>query len=784
MRRRDGAETGVPALDAGGAPWRLPPGFPAESGIIRNRDADASRARAGPGDIRAGGAPHARLPHLGDDPRAADANLGRHEPGGSLNPFRILTAAAAIAFVTATIALLLALRIPALDLPDGARPAAVSAGTTRIVVIDTDLIEEPDVLPDHAAMDAMFARQTELHTLLATPGAEVEARLADGGAIAVEPRQRRLGDVPAMFWFQVAVGMASLFISAWVFGLRPRDAGARIYAFTGLFVFLAAVTAAVYSTRGLAMDGTQFRVLSAVNHIGTIGFGSVLVGLLGVYPRRILPVRWFAALAAVYAVVALGDVFRFLPLSVFMAVIVSQMAAAIVLGVMQWRATRRDPLNRASLRWFLIATLVGTSLFVFLRIVPTFLGWGEEAVIPQGYAFGFFLIMHGGLALGLTRYRVFDLDDLAYRVWFWFGGAILVMAIDAVLIVWLYDQPWASLSLALLLTGFVYFPLRQYFLSRFLAPNRPDAAARLADVIAMTFSDRGDGRETAWDGILDRTFRPLGGPARTARPVAEPAIIDSGAAMLVPATAGCAPRILTLANEGRRLFTPHDVAAARTLCHMATMAADNHAAHERGVREERDRIARDVHDNIGAQLLSALHAREPARKDALLRETLGELRTIVNEGFGATHDLADLMADLKSEVAERLAHAGVGLDWRAEGLSGELPVQHGHALRSIVREAVSNIVKHADAARVSVRAATREAVFELAIEDDGAGCAPDDGHVGNGLANMRARAENAGGSIAWSKGGAGGCRVELAFPLAGPSAGAKAGEAATTGAMR
>lgn len=682
-----------------------------------------------------------------------------------MNPFRILTAAAAIAFVTATIALLLALRIPAVDLADGARPIAVTAGAVRLAVSDADLIEEPDVLPDHAAMDAMFSRQSALYALMTKPGARVEIGLADGGTAQVEPRPRRPGDLPAMFWFQIAVGMASLFISAWVVGLRPRDTGARIYAFTGLFVFLAAVTAAVYSTRGLAMDGSQFRVLSAVNHIGTIGFGAVLVGLLGIYPRRVLPLRWLAPLAAVYAVVALGDVFRFLPLSLFLAVLVSQMATAIVLGVLQWRATRRDPINRASLRWFLLATLVGTSLFVFLRIVPTFLGWGEAAVIPQGYAFGFFLIMHGGLALGLTRYRVFDLDDLAYRVWFWFGGAILVMAIDAVLIVWLYEQPWASLSLALLLTGFVYFPLRQYCLGRFLAPNRPDAGARLADVIAMTFSDPGGGREFLWDGILDRTFRPLGGPARTARPVVEPEIIDSGAAMLVPATAGCAPRILTLANQGRRLFTPHDVAAARTLCHMATMAADNHAAHERGVREERDRIARDVHDTIGAQLLSALHAREPARKDALLRETLSELRSIVNEGFAATHDLSDLMADLKSEVAERLSHAGVALDWRAGGVSGQVPVQHGHALRSIVREAVSNIVKHAGAARVLVEATTRDAVFSLGIEDDGSGRPADDGHVGNGLANMRARAEGAGGSIAWTKGGRGGCRVDVGLPV-------------------
>lgn len=670
------------------------------------------------------------------------------------------------AFIAAIIAVFLALSIPAVDVPAGARPVAVTAGATTIAIGDTDLIEEPDVLPDHASMDEMFRRQSEISAALAEPGAEVIARSPDGGEIGIKPRPRRLADLPVMFWFQIAVGMASLFISSWVYGLRPRDAGARMYAFTGLFVFLAAVTAAAYSTRGLAMDGEVFRVLSAINHLGTLGFGTVLVGLLAVYPRRVMPMRYFAPLAGLYGLVILGDMFRLLPLSLFMMVAVSQMATAIVLGVLQWRATRRDPVNRASLRWFLLATLVGTALFVFLRLVPTFLGWGEEAVIPQGYAFGFFLIMHGGLALGLLRYRLFELDEFAYRIWFWFGGAILVIAVDAVLIVWLYEQPWASLSLALLVTGFLYFPLRQYFLTHFLAPNRPDVDTRTTDVIAMTFADTPAAREALWDGILERTFRPLGGPARATGDVAEPAIVDDGTALLVPATAGCAPRILTLANEGRRLFTMHDVAAVRALCRMATIAADNHDSHDRGVREERDRIARDVHDNIGAQLLSALHAPEVARKDALLRETLGELRAIVNEGFGARHRLADIAADLQSEVAERLALAGIALDWRADALDGDLPVQRGHALRSILREAVSNIVKHSGAGRVVVEARSGGDRLDIVIEDDGRGCEPGEGAAGNGLHNMTARAESLGGTIAWSRAGNGGCRVELALPIA------------------
>ncbi|MFC6762178.1 hypothetical protein ACFQFQ_28700 [Sulfitobacter porphyrae] len=62
--------------------------------------------------------------------------------------------------------------------------------------------------------------------------------------------------------------------------------------------------------------------------------------------------------------------------------------------------------------------------------------------------------MHIGLALGIIRWRVFELDRYAYYVWVWLAGAVLIFATDLVLLLWLREQPWASLSLALLIGGF------------------------------------------------------------------------------------------------------------------------------------------------------------------------------------------------------------------------------------------------------------------------------------------------------------------------------------------
>src|SRR5690606_27629691 len=104
--------------------------------------------------------------------------------------------------------------------------------------------------------------------------------------------------------------------------------------------------------------------------------------------------------------------------------------------------------------------------------------------------------------------------------------------------------------------------------------------------------------------------------------------------------------------------------------------------------EERLRIARDMHDNMGAQLLSALHSDTRERKDTLIRETISDLRDIVNNAAQGGKSISELLADLKVEAAERLAAAGLELDWRDICVAGNmvLPPNVAHSLRSALRE--------------------------------------------------------------------------------------------------
>lgn len=187
---------------------------------------------------------------------------------------------------------------------------------------------------------------------------------------------------------------------------------------------------------------------------------------------------------------------------------------------------------------------------------------------------------------------------------------------------------------------------------------------------------------------------------------------------------------------------------------------------EQTAAQERERIYADLHDDLGAKLLSLVYrAESPAQAD-LARAILQDLRDVVTRSRGTPGTLADVLADIRAEATQRLAAVGIGLDWDA---SGDLPdplLDTGHALHlhRIVREAISNTIRHADARHLRIRVRARDGELLLELTDDGSGVSSEVS-LGSGMRNMRTRAEELDGRIDWVAGTQGGAKVLLRMPL-------------------
>lgn len=635
-----------------------------------------------------------------------------------------------------------------------------------------DLIEEPDTLATYTEMQRFFARQSALDGLLSGRSITVET-IDESGALhksAVSPLVGRpISDLPPAFWVQLGVGLSSFLIGGWVLALRPGDPATRLFALASFGILGFTFSAALYSTRELAIDGTLFRALSVMNHGGALLFGAAMIALLLRYPKSLVPDRWLWAPFVSFGAWWLADSLQLFdgPATGSHLPTMLEMIGILLAAAVQYWRSRGDPGARAVVRWFGLSVAVGAGAFVFTVIAPSLMGLTPG--LPQGYAFAFFLLIHAGIAIGVARYRLFDLDRWAFRILFYMTGTALLIGIDAALISWIALDRVPAFGLALVIVAFLYLPLRDT-IARKLLRRRGETETGFEDMLKIALAQSEETRQDDWRGLLSRVFQPLrivGG-----NDVAKPMLLDDGAALAIPATGPLVPLRLEHAMRGRRLFSSRDQARAGELCAMLSHAIASRLAHEQGVAEERQRITSDMHDNIGVQLLGALHSRDPDRKDELIRDTLADLREIINNSAGERLTLAELMADLRVEIADLLDSAGLSMVWQVD-TKADLPPQSVAAMRAILREAVGNALRHAEASTIGVRLGDSAGSLVLMVADDGKGFDPDKTRHGNGLRNMRSRATALHGTMTVSQGAALGTRgtvIEVRFPLEGVAA--------------
>ncbi|MDD2721194.1 MAG: histidine kinase [Gallionella sp.] len=187
---------------------------------------------------------------------------------------------------------------------------------------------------------------------------------------------------------------------------------------------------------------------------------------------------------------------------------------------------------------------------------------------------------------------------------------------------------------------------------------------------------------------------------------------------------------------------------------------------------ERERIYRDLHDDVGAKLLglviSAQRASLPREAD-LARSALQDLRDVVSRSAHSSTPLGDLLADLRAETEQRVKAAGLELEWKFPENETVLPVSADAALNMsrIVREAVTNILRHAEADRVEIATQLTPQKFILAVSDNGRGCPSSDVRPHRGMTGMQARAAALNGTLNWEFIEPQGCRVTLDMPISG-----------------
>jgi signal transduction histidine kinase len=205
----------------------------------------------------------------------------------------------------------------------------------------------------------------------------------------------------------------------------------------------------------------------------------------------------------------------------------------------------------------------------------------------------------------------------------------------------------------------------------------------------------------------------------------------------------------------------------------------------RNAREvERARIARDLHDDLGASLTEIAlladlgaeqavgsafekHLDELSAKARALGLTLDEIVWAVNPREDTLASLLDYLASFATEFLDR---AGINLRMNIATGMPDLPLDATvrHSVFLAVREAFNNIVKHSEARYAWLNVSMTDGILEINVEDDGKGVDDYALSRGHGLSNFKVRMQACGGESTVSLREGGGTAVRFLVPMLAP----------------
>lgn len=237
--------------------------------------------------------------------------------------------------------------------------------------------------------------------------------------------------------------------------------------------------------------------------------------------------------------------------------------------------------------------------------------------------------------------------------------------------------------------------------------------------------------------------------------------------------------IVTLVDVSDLKRAQNDLAATNDRLHRLT-------AHQEQVREEeRTRIAREIHDELGSTITSIRMHLQAARSEARdAGATLPpQIESVDALLVAANQSVRRIISDLRPSV---LDHLGVwmAIEWYAEQVTAETGLDYevdistevesadidsdrATAIFRIVQEGLNNVLRHAHASRLSVRASLEDHTLVLEIRDDGRGYTEHEAGRRNswGLIGMNERAHRFGGHVTVEPARSGGTRLQLRLPL-------------------
>jgi signal transduction histidine kinase len=612
-------------------------------------------------------------------------------------------------------------------------------------------------LAQNAALDQALARNT------------VQLHFGNGDIVTVTPQLRGYAGLGWWFWPLVGAALA-LYLFGWAVLL------ARPQARNALFLVMALCQAgnllliAVQTLPGLGLGmgigiGSQMPLLTAdmgVRLTLDAITGAAIAHAFALHPKRLANANAIAA--AVWAV-ALGS-----------ALLISRSGLAhswwlaqglcVLLGIATLlvvaRSYRLEPNPYAlALRRFTLAALA-TLLLLSAAVAASNNLPARAHGVAVGASVAWYLFLASLLLLAPflagSRQVLREFAMLA-------GISTVAASLDLLFVALFALGPFTSLAIAVFVSLALYTTARQFLLNQVLGTRVLTTERTFEQLYRAARAVQA--QPSRYTQVITQTMRELFEPLQcndlpaTARLPSQAQVTSAGSSLVVPVwVPNRSPQdedraalglMLRFAQRGQRLFTDEDARLAdRVVEQLRRAVAYDHAV-EQGRSEERLRLAQDLHDDIGARLLTLMYQAPNPEMEDYIRHTLQDLKTLTRGLAASEHRLSHAAAEWKADLTQRLTAARAELVWSlASDHDAQLSVVQWSALTRILRELVTNALYHGHATRVEVSFSLQADALSLDVLDDGLGQEPQTWAHGLGMGGVRKRVKLLGGEVSWA----------------------------------
>ena len=616
-----------------------------------------------------------------------------------------------------------------------------------------------------SSVEDYYLKQNAIRNVLSQA---THVKLANDQLIPYTPKTFDLNEIPLSVTSSVFCGLLAWLLTMIVWIWYPTKLPAICLMVNGFGFYLMAISSALLS-EGLAVFSFSFSLLLHYLFLA----GHVLFLIFGLCVLVYFPATLIRAALIRNIIVLLGSCFlivivwskwqphldwhnqQILVSSYELySFIAGGFLIALILCLLQWQSTSENPNKRLRLYWVIASWMIAPVLYMVLYMLP--MAFNHEPFMTRPVTWGIMSLCYVLLLIAIWRFDLLYLNQHLKRATNWLFTIVLLLLLDSLVLFAVYvnyDGPLLG-GLAMVIWG--YFPIRYTFKHLLYRSNDERGKSEFHNAIRILFKQSdydiyGESRRgVKWAEFLNLAFNPMS--ISESREISVSRIMEQGQGIHIEANSYSPALLIRHAQRGSRLFDNDDLEMVSILYLLYEQTSQFKSAYSAGQRQERQRIRRDLHDQIAFQLVSLIYSSNLNQSREIAKSTLSELRLLIK---ALQPNLTNLMG-LQNEL-RKLSHsfckvADLDLAWELVNSLPSLKISGRQYvnLLSVMKELLVNIQRHSKATRVITKVAFADNQLIITVHDNGVGVGEIENARGNGINNLRSRVEEIHGTITWS----------------------------------